>query len=107
MAVVYRSNERKLIALAAGALLLASLSLGGCASSTAGSSLMNARAETLVAPKASNYPSVGDLPTTRAMPAMTAGERSKLAKDLIAARDHQAGASKARGATPQAQPVKP
>ena len=30
---------------AAGALLLLSLSLGGCASSTAGSSLMDARAE--------------------------------------------------------------
>jgi hypothetical protein len=94
MDVAYVSNERKITALAAGTLLLSSLSLGGCATSTAGSSLMDARAEA-AAPNTSVYPLVGDLPPKREKPAMTPDERLKLQKELIAARDRQA------------QPVKP
>jgi hypothetical protein len=81
-------------------LLLLSLSLGGCATSTAGSSPMDARAEAPVPPKSSAYLPVEDLPPLRETPAMTPDERLKLQKELIAARDRQAVAAKAQGAAP-------
>jgi hypothetical protein len=97
--------DRQKAAFAAGALLL-SLSLGGCANSTTGSSLMDARAEAPAPPKTSAYLPVEVLPTAREKPAMTSDERSKLQKELIAARDRQEAAKKAPGAA-QADPVKP
>jgi hypothetical protein len=101
MGFAYVSNERKITALAAGALLLSSLSLGGCATSTAGSSLMDGRAEAAPAPpNTSVYPLIGDLPPKREKPAMTPDERLKLQKELIAARDRQAPAGKARAVKP-------
>ena len=107
MGVAYVSNKRKITALAAGALLLSSFSLGGCATSTAGSSLMDARAEAPALPKTSVYLPVEDLPPKREKPAMTPDERLKLQKELIAARDRQAPAGKARAPAAPAQPVKP
>ena len=108
MGVAYVSNERKITALAAAALLLSSLSLGGCATSTAGSSLIDARAEAAPAPpNTSVYPLLGDLPPKREKPAMTPDEQLKLQKELIAARDRQAPAGKARAPAAPAQPVKP
>jgi hypothetical protein len=92
------SKDRRITPLATAALLLSGLALGGCATSTAGSSLMDARAEVPSPPKTSVYLPVEDLPPKRAKPAMTADERSKLQKELIDARDHQA--SKAAGAPP-------
>ena len=86
-------------ALAAGALLLLTLSLGGCATSTAGSSLMDARAEALAPRKTSGYPTMEDVPPSREI--MTADERFRLQKELTAARDRQAAAVKARGGAPQ------
>ena len=87
--------------LAEGTLVLfLSFSLGGCATSTAGSSLMDARAEAPMPPKTSAYLPVEDLPPPRQMPVMTLDERSKLKKELIAARDRQASAAKAQGAEP-------
>jgi hypothetical protein len=107
MGVAYVSNERKITALAAGALLL-SLSLGGCATSTAGSSMMDARDEAAPAPPhTSVYPPIGDLPPQREKPTMTPDEQLKLQKELIAARDRQAPAAKARAPAAPAQPVKP
>ena len=100
------SKDGKVTALIAAALLLSSLSLGGCMTSTAGSSLMDARAE--APPKTSVYLPVEDLPPKREKPAMTADERSKLQKELIAARDRQASDGKARGgAARRPQPIKP
>ena len=93
IAYVYRRTA----ALAAAALLLSSLSLGGCATSTTGSSLMDARAEAPAAPKTSAYLPVEVMPPAREKPAMTADERLKLQKELIAARNRQEGA----------EPVKP
>jgi hypothetical protein len=92
--VLRMSRERGLTAFAAGVLLLSSLSLCGCATSTTGSSPMDARAEAPAPRKASAYPAVGDIPPERAAPEMTADERSKLKKELIAARDRQASAAK-------------
>jgi hypothetical protein len=96
--------------LAAGALLVLSLPLGGCATST-GSSLMDARAEAPMPPKTSTYLPVEDLPPPRAQPAMTDAERSKLQNELIAARDRQEAAAKTQGSKAQGgaitDPVKP
>ena len=105
MDIAYVSNERKISALAAAALLLSSLSLGGCGTSTAGSSLMDARAEVAAPPKTSVYLPVEDLPPKREKPAMTLDERLKLQKELIAARDRQA--PKAHGSAENPQPIKP
>jgi hypothetical protein len=77
----------------AGAVLLLSLSLGGCASSN--QSLMDARAEA-PGPAKPQYLPVEDLPPKREKPAMTADEQSKLKKQLLDARDRQTGAVKAR-----------
>ena len=90
----------KQVTVLAAATLLLSLSLGGCASSTAGSSLMDARAEVPAPPQARAYPLVEDLPPPREQPAMTPDERSKLKKDLAAARDRQTTAGKAKGKAP-------
>ena len=107
MGIAHVSNERKISAFAVAALLLSSLSLGGCATSTAGSSLMDSRAEAPAPRKTSVYPPVEDLPAKREKPAMTPDERLKLQKELIAARDRQASDGKARGGAKRAQPVKP
>jgi hypothetical protein len=90
---------KQMTALAA-ALLVLSLSLGGCATSTGGSSLMDARAEAPAPPKTSAYLPVEVLPPAREKPTMTPDERSKLQKELISARDRQERAA-------PAEPVKP
>jgi hypothetical protein len=89
------SKDAKMAALVAAALLLYSLSLGGCSTSTTGSSLKDAHAEAPVRPKTSGYLPVEDLPPKDEKPAMTADERLKLQKELIAARDRQASRAKA------------
>ena len=91
--------NRQIRALAAGVLLLLTLSLGGRVTSTVGSSLMDARAETPAPRETSGYLPVEDLPPPREI--MTAEERLKLEKELTAARDRQAAAVKARGGAPQ------
>ena len=90
---------------AAATALLLSLSLAGCATS-AGSSLMDARAEAPMPPKTSAYLPVEDLPSPREKAAMTPDERLKLTNELIAARDRQAAAGKAQGAA-ITEPAKP
>jgi lactam utilization protein B len=101
MCVAY-VDER--IAALVGALLMSSLLLGRCATSTADSSLMDARAE---APAPRVYLPVEDLPPRPEKPAMTADEMSKLKKDLSAARDRQTSRVKAREGAAPPKPVKP
>jgi hypothetical protein len=67
--------------------LLLSISLGGCATSTAGSLLMDARAEAPMPPKTGTYLAVEDLPPPSAKPVMTVDERTKLKKELVGLRD--------------------
>jgi hypothetical protein len=105
MDIAYLSNERKIKALAAGALLLSSLWLGGCAVSTPGFSLMDARAETPT--PASGYLPVQDVPPKREKPAMALDERSRLKQELTAARGHQAAVAKVQGGVAPIEPVKP
>jgi hypothetical protein len=93
MGIGFSKQETK--ALAAGALLLLSFSLGGCVTSATGpSSLMDARAETPARPKNGAFMPVEDLPQKRENPAMTADDVSKVRKELIDARDRQAAKSK-------------
>jgi hypothetical protein len=100
MGIAYVLNERKISAFTAATLLLSSLSLGGCATS-----VMDARAEAPAPTKRSAYLPVEDLPAKRGNPVMTPDERSKLQKELIAARDRQPSK---RGASPESpQPLKP
>jgi hypothetical protein len=93
--------------LAAAALLLSGLSLGACASSTGGSSPMGARAETPVPSKTRGYLPLEDLSPKHEKPGLTADERSKLQKELIAARDRQAAAAKAQEGAARTEAVKP
>ena len=105
MGIAYSNGQRT--RLAAGTLLLLSLSLGGCATSTTGSSLMDARAEVAAPPKTGAYLPVEDMPPDRQTPTLTTDETSKLKKELLAARDRQTAAVKGRESTKQAEPVKP
>ena len=95
------------MSLATAALLLSGLSLGGCATSTAGSSLMDARAQATALPKTNVYLPVEELPPKREKPAMTTDERSKLQKELTAARDRQTSGVKARVGAVRPKPIKP
>jgi hypothetical protein len=98
---------RRTTALAVGVPLLLSLSLGGCVTSDAGSSLMNAHAEAPMPPpsRTSGYLPVEDLPPPRDQAEMTPTEQAKLKKELLAARDRQAVAAKSQGGP--LQPIKP
>lgn len=89
----YRWKNCRLIA-AVAALVASSLALGGCATSSAGSSLMDARAQAPAQAPALPYPAVEDVPLRRG-PAMTPEEQMKLKQALVAARDGQG--AKARG----------
>ena len=95
------SKDGKTTSLATAALLLSGLSLGGCATSTIPSSLTDAHAEAPVRPTSGYLPL--DMPPTDEKPAMTADERLKLQKELIAARDRQTSGPKAASS----QPTKP
>jgi hypothetical protein len=97
----FMSKDPKIAAPAVAALLMLSLTLGGCATSPTGSSLMDAHAEGPARPK------VEDLSPKDGKPAMTADERSKLQKELIAARDRQESRAKAQEGAASRQLVKP
>jgi hypothetical protein len=89
-------------ALAAGVVLLLTVSLGGCATSTTGSSLMDARAEAPAPSKTSAYLPVEDLPPKPEI--MPADQLLKLKKELTAARERQVASAKAKGGAAPAKP---
>jgi|ERR1700722_1018618 hypothetical protein len=90
----------------AGTLVLLSFSLGGCATSMTGSSVMDARAEAAAPQKPGAYLPVEEMPPDRTQPALTADEQLKLKKELIAAREAQAK-NKAKADDARAEPAKP
>jgi hypothetical protein len=92
--------------IASASLLLLSLLLSGCATSTVGSSIMDARAEVAVHPKATGYPAVEDIPPRPEKAAMASDEQLKLKKELLATRERQAK-FKAKEDAARADPVKP
>jgi len=95
------------VRLAATAVLLLTVPLSGCATSTTGSSLMDARAETPASAKTSGYLSAEDLPPHREV--MKADQQLKLKQELIAARDRQAGPNKSTRPQrkPEGDPARP
>jgi hypothetical protein len=94
--------ERKILAFAMPALLLSSLLVGDWTPASAGSSLMDARAQAAPPRK-----SIFDPPPQR-KPAMTLEERQKMQKELNAARDRRTPNAKAKAhPVPSAQPAKP
>jgi hypothetical protein len=85
------SGHRKTRALAAAALLLSALGLGGCSSSIADLPLIGTPADAPARPKeAGGYLPVHDLPPDRDEAALKPAEQAKIEKELIAARDRQA-----------------
>jgi hypothetical protein len=100
MRIAYLDGQ--ISALVGRVLLLLSLSLAG----SAGSSLMDARAESSASGKARTYLPVEDVPPRPETPAMTADEMSKLKKDLGAVRDRQTSRVKAREGAAPPKPIK-
>ena len=91
------SVERKISALAVAALLLSSLTLGGCATSIADLPLVGIPADAPARPKeVGAYLPVHDLPPDREEAAMAPAERAKIQAELLAARDRQASVAAAR-----------
>jgi hypothetical protein len=85
---------RKIWALAAGALLLSTLALGGCSTSIADIPLIGTPADAPErAKEAGTYLPVHDLPPDREEPELAPAERAKIQAELVAARDRQASAA--------------
>src|SRR5215212_7590545 len=89
--------ERHIRAIAAAALLLSALALGGCASSIADMPLVGTPADAPARPKeAGVYPAVHDVPPNRDEAAMAPAEQARIQRELAAARDQQASAAAAK-----------
>jgi hypothetical protein len=89
--------DRKTSAWAVAALLLSTLTLGGCSSSIADMPLVGTPADAPVRPKeAGAYLPVNSLPPDRDEAAMSPEERAKMQAELLAARDRQASAAAAQ-----------
>jgi hypothetical protein len=86
--------DRKTRALAAAALLLSALALGGCSTSIADLPLVGTPADAPARPReAGGYLPVHDLPPNRDEAAMPPAEQAKIQSELAAARDRQAAAA--------------
>jgi hypothetical protein len=80
-----------------GALLMAALTLGGCATSIADLPLVGTPADAPGRPKeAGSYLPVEDLPPNRDEAAIAPAEQAKIKSELLAARDRQASATAAK-----------
>jgi len=101
------SVDRKIGALAGGALLLSALALGGCSTSIADLPLIGTPADAPARPKdADAYLPVEDLPPARAEPEMAPAERAKIKAELLAARDRQTSISAAQDPVAKKPPAK-
>jgi hypothetical protein len=89
------SVDRTIRALAAGALLLSALALGGCSTSIADLPLIGTPADAPGRPKeAGAYLPVEDLPPNRDAAVIAPADQAKIKAELLAARDRQASAAK-------------
>jgi hypothetical protein len=94
---------RKTRALAAGALLLSALALGGCSTSIADLPLIGTPADAPGRPQESSaYLPVNALPADREESTMDPAQRAKLQAELAAARDRQASVAATQNAAPAA-----
>jgi len=101
MSIAYIGAQRSLSAAVRPLLLLLSLSLGGCVTTSPSSSVMDARAEAPAPAIAGAYLPVEDLPPNREAPTMTTDAQAKLKKELVDARNRQAAVAKAKNGSPQ------
>jgi len=89
-------------ALVLTALLLSSLTLGGCAVSMADLPLVGTPADAPGRPKeAGAYLPVGEVPQDRDEATLEPAQRAKIQAELIAARDRQASSSAAQSSSPK------
>jgi hypothetical protein len=87
---MFRDGSRK--AWTVTALMMLALSVGGCATSIADMPLVGLPSDAPARPKeAGAYPAIHDLPAAREQSALEPSEQAKIQKELIAARDRQAG----------------
>jgi hypothetical protein len=92
--------DRKITVLAAEALLLSALALGGCSISIADLPLIGTPTDAPARPKETGaFLPVHDLPPDREEAAMEPAQRSKVLSELAAARERQAAAAAAATAT--------
>jgi hypothetical protein len=94
-------------ALAGAALLLITLSLGGCSTSISDLPLGSASSSDAHAKDTTGYLPVNQLPPARDEAALDPAERAKVQKELIAARERQASAAAAKDQAQAAQPQPP
>jgi hypothetical protein len=92
--------------LAGAALLLVAIALGGCSTSISEMQLGNAVPDAH-AKEPTTYLPVNELPPARDETAMDTAERTKVQKELITAREHQASAAAAKGQAPATDPAQP
>ena len=84
----------------AAALLLLTLPVGGCATSIADIPVIGVPSDAPARPReVGAYPAIHDLPADREQSALEPSEQVKIQKELIAARDRQAGTAAAPNAT--------
>jgi hypothetical protein len=89
--------DRKKSALAAAALLLSALALGGCSMSLSDLPLVGTPADAPERPKEPGaYLPVHDVPPDREEAALTPAQRAEMQKELLAARDRQAAEAAAQ-----------
>jgi hypothetical protein len=94
------SVNRKTSVWVVAALLLSTLTLGGCSTSIADMPLVGTPADAPERPKeAGAYLPVHDLPADREEAAMSPAERAKMQAELLAARDRQASTAAAQNGT--------
>lgn len=89
--------------LAGAAVLLLAIALGGCSTSISEMQIGNAASDAR-AKEPTAYLPVNELPPSRDEAAMDPTERTKVEKELIAARERQASAAAAKGQAPANDP---
>ena len=91
--------------LAAGALLIATLALGGCSTTIADLPAVGTPADAPERPKeAGSYLPVHDLPPDRVDAVISPAERAKIESELIAARERQATATDTKDGKAKPEP---
>jgi hypothetical protein len=97
--------NRRGVVLASGALLIATLALGGCSTTIADLPAVGTPADAPERPKeAGSYLPVHDLPPDRVDAVISPAERAKIEAELIAARERQATATETKDGKAKPEP---
>lgn len=97
--------DRRGTVFASGALLIATLALGGCSTTIADLPAVGTPADAPERPKeAGAYLPVHDLPPDRVDAIISPAERAKIEAELVAARAHQAAATETKDGKAKSEP---